>query len=100
MKTYLAIEFSRILQSWLTPEVMESVVASNQAEGDSQVCHSHDFCDSNEAMAAAFETVVGRPHWLPSQVDEGLCTDVDVTTDMDLWSDAWDIAKENEFTTK
>ncbi|WP_339803423.1 hypothetical protein [uncultured Marinobacter sp.] len=98
MKTEIANEFSRILRSWLTPDVMENVIDLNQSEDDSHVCHSHDFCDANEAMSAAFERAVGRPSWLPSQVDEGLCTDVDVTTDMDLWNSAWDIAKDTAFT--
>lgn len=48
------------------------------------VCASHDYCDANMPMAAAFESVMGRPA-LP---DDGPMSD----DDMRLWNEAWAIA--------
>jgi hypothetical protein len=50
----LATEFSIIIREWLTPDQCRQIDARNAAETDSQVCHSHDFCDANQAMIDAF----------------------------------------------
>jgi hypothetical protein len=44
---------------------------------DDGICHSHDYCDANVTMAAAFEQVVGREIDLQSDDDRA------------LWSAAW-----------
>ena len=44
---------------------------------DDGVCHSHDYCDPNVTMAAAFAQVVGRA--VDTQDDD----------DRALWSSAW-----------
>ena len=50
-------------------------------------CASHDFCDANMPMAAAFEAVTGREPDVASQADA------------DLWNAAWNIAKARGFAT-
>ncbi len=50
----LAYEFQKVLKSWLTPEQWEEMCKRNAAETDPLICHSHDFCDANEAMHEAF----------------------------------------------
>lgn len=40
----LALEFSKVLRQWLTPDQMKSVVELNQGETHPSVCHSGDFC--------------------------------------------------------
>jgi hypothetical protein len=74
----LAREFSRILKLWLTAEQMAQVVADNaQEDSDSSVCHSHDYCDANMAMAQALSNL-------------GMFDPLD-------WNAAWDMAKANHF---
>lgn len=51
----IAKEFCQILNWWLNAEEMAEVVRRNTAETNSNICHSHDFCDANEAMIVAFE---------------------------------------------
>ena len=60
-------------------------MASNRAEADSGICHSHDVTDANEVMADAFRAVMGR--------------EIDLQSDADgtLWNVAWDMAKRAEF---
>jgi hypothetical protein len=54
---------------------------------DPQVCASHDFCDANVVMAAAFAEVTGEE---PDTVNcEG---------DLNLWNDAWGIARRDFLT--
>lgn len=81
----LAVEFSKTLRIWLKPMDMVRVVERNNDDGDPRVCHSHDFCDANMAMGAAFENVFGRPWNDESDMDEA------------IWAFAWDVAKECEF---
>lgn len=50
------------------------------------ICASHDFCDANETMAAAFLQVMGRDS-LPDD-GEGMTQE-----DCDLWNQAWQIAR-------
>lgn len=81
----LAHEFAAILRQWLTEEEMGLVNRANAEEENSLVCHSGDFCDSNEAMALAFETVFGIP--VDPQSDEHATA----------WNAAWTLAKTNRF---
>ena len=103
MKTKIANEFSRILQSWLTEDEM-SLLRSDTArllvghpDHARSICHSHDYCDANEAMCQAFKNVVERECWWPSDVDEGNCDEADVEKDFALWDTAWGFAKHAEF---
>jgi hypothetical protein len=81
-QTYkLAGEFTRILKSWAKPGEWETMVKDNAAEKDDGICHSHDFCDANMAMAEAFQKVHGR---------ECVAND---DGDIAKMTEAWDLAK-------
>lgn len=47
-----------------------------------------DCCDGNMVLADAFRHVVGRESWLPSDVEEGLCSEAAEGRDLALWNDA------------
>lgn len=50
----LASEFVIIVREWLTPDRCREIDRLNAAEDNPQICHSHDFCDPNQAMIDAF----------------------------------------------
>jgi hypothetical protein len=79
--TAIAEAFAEVLRQWLTREELETVRSRNACQSDPHVCHSHDFCDANMAMAPAFEQIVGREPDVASMADAA------------LWSEAWDLAK-------
>ncbi len=85
----LAREFSMKLRHYLSEHEMSQVISLNESEEDPTICHSHDFCDANEAMQDAFIKLFGRscnlnPEKIPNQ-------------DLVLWNEAWAMAKENKF---
>ena len=49
-------------------------IASNRAEPDPRVCHSHDYCDANQTMLDAFTSTLGREPDLESDADCALIT--------------------------
>ncbi len=77
--TAVAEAFGEVLRQWLTPAEFETMRERN-ATAERGVCHSHDFCDANVAMGAAFEGVLSRE---PDPASE---------EDAKLWGDAWDLA--------
>lgn len=80
----LARDFSDVLQKWLTPEQMEEVNKRNAAETSPGVCHSHDFCDANEAMLEAYA--------------KQMCPDEMGTPEsLSAWDAAWHLARQHEF---
>jgi len=81
----IAQEFSVTLNRWLGTEKMIEVDKRNQNELDPHICHSHDFCDANMAMAEAFQKIVGHD------------ADVHSGTDVALWTEAWNMAKRRGF---
>lgn len=66
----------------------------NAAETHSAVCHSHDFCDANLVMDAAFKAVTGASIGEREEAGNGGMTDAEI----ELWSDAWHIAKRDSLT--
>lgn len=83
----LADGFRRVLRSWLTEAELIEIDARNEQEPeDSNVCHSHDFCDANMAMHGAFSLALHREMVLDSESDEG-------ERDRMLFNDAWEVAK-------
>lgn len=78
IKTIAAIaeKFDELVRIELGPDY-DVAVARNRAEGDPNVCHTHDFCDANMVMAEAFKAVTGRE------------VEVDSDEDCALWSTAW-----------
>ena len=81
----IAWAFSSILGDWFTKAEGQQVLERNRAEPCHMVCHSHDFCDANEAMFEAFKQVTGRD------------IDGDCEPDCVLWGDAWNQAVAAEF---
>lgn len=79
--TAIAEAFAEVLRQWLTREELETIRSRNASQNDPGICHSHDFCDANMAMAPAFEQVTGREPESDSEADAS------------LWNDAWDLAK-------
>lgn len=51
----LAKDFASVIAAWLTAEQRKEVVQANAAEADKRICHSHDYCDANQAMIDALE---------------------------------------------
>lgn len=81
----LAKAFSEELAATLTAEQMDAVNERNTSETDKNICHSHDFCDANQVMLDAMASL-GR-EWDNCDEDNAMVTD------------AWNIAKNAEFST-
>lgn len=77
----LSEQFLQELADVIGYDSFREVVTRNAALNDPSICASHDFCDANMVMAAAFEKVMKR--------------EVDTQSDADLavWNEAWDRAK-------
>jgi len=90
----LAFEFSFIVREWCNPEELAEIIRRNQtpAYRDFGCCASHDFYDTNEAMAEAFERVFGEA---PPMVDDA--SESECERGGYLWNSAWDKAKANDF---
>jgi len=80
----LADKFSAILNGWLNPETLAEVRRRNRNEHNLSICHSHDFCDPNQAMIDALEAF-------------GIEFDVQSDEQTDLIDSAWNIAKAKGF---
>lgn len=79
----LASAFNVVLFDWIGPKLGQ-VVIQNRQQSDPSICHTHDWCDSNQAMIDAFENTFKR---LPDlQGPDG-----------DLMDCAWSTSKENDF---
>lgn len=85
-KIGLAQIFGEKLQEALDDEQLRAAIARNNAEGPhSEVCHSHDFCDANMVMDAAWREMFGQELDPTNQAE------------CDIWNDAWAIAKAANF---
>jgi hypothetical protein len=76
----LAERFVAVLRDWLTQTEWLDMCIRNEAEHNAHVCHTHDYCDANMAMDAAFREVARR------------APDIDDDADVTLWNKAWEIA--------
>ncbi len=76
--------FSLTIRGWLTHEQLVELNRLNA--GESAICHSHDFCDANEAMNLAFEDLAKRSF-----------DPLDEVTDLPLVNEAWRLARVNGF---
>ena len=77
--TELAEAFVAVINEWLTNDELLSIRRRNAVAKES-VCHSHDFCDANQAM-----------------LDAGEKLGINVLDDIELTNAAWDIAKDGGF---
>lgn len=53
----LAREFVRILREWLSSDELREIDERNRLDENQNNCHSHDFCDPNQAMIDALESL-------------------------------------------
>jgi len=72
----IGARFVSLLRAMLTEQQFAEMQNLN-AGADNGICHSHDYCDSNMVMSAAFAQAVGRE--IDTQDDD----------DRALWSAAW-----------
>ncbi len=79
--------FSRLVRKELRADLKE-IRRLNKEEYEEGVCATHDFCDANELMHDAFVSVMGEFHWEPEAA---------LQADSQLWSEAWNLSKANEF---
>ncbi len=77
----LGIRFARLLRMQLTPREFKLVQQRNANEHRSDCCHSHDFCDANMVMLAAYCQLKG--------IQEN---DVDLEASCEDFNAAWDYA--------
>lgn len=89
-KIRLAREFGTLIQEELSTVRFRAMVDRNKAEdADSNVCHSHDYCDANMTMLQAFQNVFQR--------EPAFLNDSTTEADLALWNEAWQIAKAADF---
>lgn len=80
----LAHRFTAKLRDWLGDDKMMEVAVLNRKEKHPGICHSHDFCDANQAMVDAWSGLFPK-------------IDMDPGDEMhaDLINAAWDMAKKS-----
>lgn len=88
-KEALAAAFVRILRQTIGEDKYAEVGALNGVELNPDVCHSHDFCDANMVMDAAFKEFGVDPLEYGYTEEDGMSQEV-----CDLWNAAWDLGKE------
>ncbi len=81
----LASAFAAMLQSELSADEWQAMRKKNGKGDYIAACASHDYCDSNMVMAAAFALIFGR-EFLPDGAPPS-------DSDCSLWNEAWGIAK-------
>lgn len=72
MHVLLAEKFTELLRAALSPAEFAEMADANANETDAGICHSHDYCDANQVMLNAMESL-------------GIEYDAENT----LFSDAW-----------
>lgn len=82
----LALEFCQELRASMTAEQLVLAAIRNSEEPDPRICHSHDFCDANMALYAAFMRHGMDP------ADEG-----GMERWGQLWDRSWNLAKAGGF---
>ena len=112
----LANAFSKMISAWLTDEEFAEMIKRNKAETNDSICHSHDFCDANMAMFEILEDFFGEHYQSKSEIPDDKAEytaffsafvaegnkaiqNAETTPLMTAWSEAWEIAKRNEFKT-
>jgi len=83
-KEILADQFITVIQDWLTVCQCQEIDKLNRLETSPLVCHTHDYCDANEAMDQALTAC-------------GVETDTQKEEQRQLWNGAWEIAKKTGF---
>lgn len=101
---FLAAKFALVLADWLTVAEFAEMQSRNATPEyrDRETCASHDFCDANMAMEAAFTDCFGREPRFGEFVEAyGLSPDAKAEAeDAALWNAAWDKARVGWLTAK
>lgn len=84
-ETRLATTFARELLAEIGAGNLQVVRNRNASPYYAGCCASHDFCDANMVMAAAWIATAGREF------------DMDSDADVASWNAAWGIAKRDAF---
>lgn len=90
----LAAEFGNRMRAALSASEFEEMRRRNAEQTCSAICHSHDFCDANMVMDAAFKAVTGHSIGEREEAGNGGFSDAE----LDLWNEAWTIAKRDTLT--
>lgn len=79
----IAEAFAEVMRQWLSRDEFAEMKRHNQTLDYTlgSACASHNYCDSNMAMAAAFQGVLSREPDSASAADAA------------LWNDAWNLAR-------
>jgi hypothetical protein len=101
MAEALADQFAAALKAEIGEDEWAEMRVLNRAHTSDGICASHDYCDANMPMAAAFEAVTGRePMTVEHEGERRFCSDVETPEseaaqerDCGLWNRAWEIAK-------
>lgn len=96
----MARRFSELLLDEIGETRLSAVNERNGTDAfyrTSDTCASHDFCDANMVMEAAFRHIMGRDPWMPCDREEGKCTEDDEQADVHAWNAAWEKAKARQF---
>ena len=93
----LASKFSKFLLSEIGQEKLHIVISRNRGRRN-RVCHSHDFCDANMVMDAAFKELAGISATDTAGGSDQRKSDSCMSDEcLDLWTAAWLLAKQREF---
>jgi len=79
----LAVEFCKVLRSWLTDADFHAIIQANK-ESDPSLCATHEYCDPNQAM-------------LDAMAKFGMDLDIESEKQGELIDKAWSIAKKAGF---
>ncbi len=80
----LAFQFSKELFDYIGIDNMVEMNRKNTAEVGDLICHSHDYCDANQAMLDAMEKL-------------NIEYDPNSKYQTDMLNDVWQIAKRYDF---
>jgi hypothetical protein len=83
----LSEKFNEIVNKEFSVEQLAEINAKNKTAEYISCCATHDYCDANMLMDEAFTSVIGRE------------IDLQNENDCQLWSNAWDLSKDNDFKT-
>ena len=84
----LGAKFSDLLNALLSQQEINEVISRNASETNPLVCHSHDFCDANEAMFLAFKSFDLDPIGPIGPMTNSM---------IGLWNAAWASARQSGF---
>lgn len=83
--------FVSVLREWLTPAWFAEMQMRNSLQANPTICHSHDHCDANMAMVAAYCRLAEL-----NEAEYELCADASSSTTYDalmaLFDEAWKLA--------